>query len=288
VALSPAHPKVAVSTATGAFFNAKGQLEPGPFAVSYSPDGSQLAVRSSDGVGLAHGGRVTLLTPPGSNVVGFTWMPGSRLLLAEGPIPTGQLNAIDLRGRAAGKVVLSPSFGVGSGYGMAVDSTARHAVVTRAQVDTLGGAVHLDLVEVDLQTGAVRALTTTPDGQEYSPTYVDDQHVAYARAVGSRVSVALLDLSTLNWRDLTPSGESATPLGVVLQGAYVAYADTRGDVFAVDPAGGRPILLGSHVGTAVAVDPTGTRAVVLTQAGAATPVDQLVERHLTPPPKKSQ
>jgi hypothetical protein len=228
-----------------------------------------------------------LLTPVGSNVVGFAWMPGSRLLLAEGPIPTGQLNAIDLRGRAAGKVVLSPSFGVGSGYGMAVDSTAHHAVVARAQVDQLGGAVHLDLVEVDLQTGAVRQLTTTPDAEESLPVYVDDQHVAYARAVGNRATVALLDLTTLSSRDLSPSGVSAAPRGAILQGAYVAYADSTGDVFAVDPSGGRPILLGAQMGTVAAVDPTGSRAVVVRDGGLGG-VDQLVERRLTPPPKKSQ
>jgi hypothetical protein len=282
-------PGVAVGSALQPFFDSRGRLAPGAFAAAYSPDGAHLAVRSADGIGLAEHGQVRPLTPSGSHVVDFAWTPSSdRLLVAEGPIPTGRLDALGLDGLSAGKVTLAPSFSVGSGFGMAVDSTTRHAVVTRAVVDALGGEVHLDLVEVDLQSGAVRVLTETPSVQESDPFYIDDQTVLFQRQDGSHSSASVLDLGDLAVRDLTGATVSARPVGVIYQGTYAAYATPSGDLYAVAPGGGAPILLGSHLGAVAAIDPTGARAVIVSRSQQAAGVDQLVERRVTPPPKKAQ
>jgi hypothetical protein len=282
-------PRVSLSAPVQPFFDGGGRLSPGAFAAAYSPDGSRLAVRSADGIGLADRGAVKAVTPRGSNVVDFAWLPGGdRLLVAEGPIPTGQLDALALNGRSAGTVKLLPSFSVGSGYGLAVDSTARHAVASRARADQLSGVVHLDLVEVDLQSGVVRELTPDPDAQSSRPFYIDDTHVLYQREQGNHTAAAVLDLVTLARRDLTGPNIEARPVGVLLGGGYAAYATHSGDLFAVAPDGGQPIRLGSRLGPVAAVDPTGTYAVVVTASTQDAGLDQLVEKRLTPPPKRGQ
>lgn len=280
-------PKVSMGGAPRPFFDSRGRLSPGSFAAAYSPDGSHLAVRSADGIGLAVQGTVRLLGRSKSNVVDFAWMPdGSRLVVVEGPIPTGEIVALGLDGRLTGRASLSPSFSVGTGYGITVNSEGTYAVVSRAQIDQLGGAVHLDLVEVDLQSGAVRELTPTPDVDESAPFFLDDDHVVYERDAAGQRSVALLDLQTLSSRDLTGAALRARPVGVIYDGTDVVYVTPAGDVYALDPASGSPRLMGAKVGDVAAIDPSGSRAVVVTKAAAAPGVDQLVEKRLTPPPKR--
>ena len=269
-------------------FDRTGRVQPGAYGAGYNADGTKLAVKSGEGIGVVtSGGKMNLVTPPGSHAVEYAWMPaGSALLIAEGPSSTGQLDVLRLDGTDLGRVPLSPSFAVGSGYGMAVAPDGAQAVVVAEDLGALGGPERLSLVHVDLATGA-----TAPVGVKAvrNPTYVDATRVLVTAISVKGDRAEVITVATGARRVVSVSGEAADALGVVTNGsAWLVYATDRA-VWAVPAGGGerRRLARLPKDATAVAVDPFGTQALL---AERHTDVEQL--RAITlcclPSPKRSQ
>ncbi|HVV35562.1 MAG TPA: hypothetical protein VHC63_03090 [Acidimicrobiales bacterium] len=147
--------------------------------VRLSPDGSRIAVVEDGAVTVVGLDDAHIVTRAGNDVVDATWMPdGTRLLVVEGPIPTGQVDTIDLRGHVDGVATLDPSIGFGNGDGVAVNDRGTEAAVIAVSRDAIGGTTHTDLATVELQTGKVRVYRTTRD--EARPVFLDDDTVAVA------------------------------------------------------------------------------------------------------------
>ncbi len=154
---------VAVSTST------KIRLSPDSTKVAFVESGVVTIVRSRDGA---------RVMAAGENIVDVAWMPdGKRVIVVEGPIPTGEIAAIDMNGKSAGLAKLKTSIGFGDGFGLAVDSRGTQAAAIAVSRDPIGGAIHTDLAVVDLQTGAVNVFESTTE--ESNPSFVDDENVAY-------------------------------------------------------------------------------------------------------------
>lgn len=160
--------------------------------VRLSPDGARLAVVEAGTVAVVGLHDATIVTRAGRNVVDATWMPGSkRLLVVEGPIPTGQITVVDLTGAVTGVATLSPALGFGDGHGVAVDTRGARAAVIAVTRDAIGGRTHRDLALIDLLTGAARVYPT-PGREESRPLFVDDDLIA-VESQGER-GAARLDL----------------------------------------------------------------------------------------------
>lgn len=248
-------------------FDRTGRVEVGAYGAAYNANGTVLAVKSGQGVGaVSSGGKVRLVTPPGSHAVDYAWMPsGDALLIAEGPASTGRLDVLRLDGTSLGAVPLNPSFTVGSGYGMAVSPDGRRAVVVAEDAQALGGPERLHLKGVDLATGVVTELGPRA---VHAPRYLDADHVLLtawsSAAKADRAEV--LTLSTGVIRVVSAPGEAADALGPVAgpgNRVWLAYA-TEKAVWAVPLVGGVRVRLGAvpKGATAVAVDPFGTQALV--------------------------
>ena len=154
---------VAVSTST------KIRLSPDSTKVALVESGVVTVVRSRDGARVMAAGK---------NIVDVAWMPdGNRVIVVEGPIPTGEIDAIDMTGKRAGVAKLKAPIGFGDGFGLAVDSRGTQAAAIAVTRDPIGGARHTDLAVVELQTGAVRIFESPTE--ERNPTFVDDENVAY-------------------------------------------------------------------------------------------------------------
>ncbi len=73
--------------------------------VRLSPDGAHLALVESGILSIIRVRDASIASRAGTRVVDATWMPdGSRVVIVEGPIPTGQIAAVDLQGKTAGVV----------------------------------------------------------------------------------------------------------------------------------------------------------------------------------------
>jgi hypothetical protein len=251
--LAPARPEL---------FDRSGRVQPGAYGAAYSPDGTRLAVKSGLGIGaVTSGGKVRLVTPPGSHAVDFAWMPtGGDLLIAEGPAATGQLDVLRLDGVSRGRVPLDPVFSVGSGYGMAVSPDGHQAVALAEDVAALGGPERLSLVRIDLGTGKVSMVGVDA---VRGPTYIDIDHVLVTALAASGDRTEVITLSTAQRRPISPPGEPADALGPVLAGRWLVYATER-SVWAVPATGGDRVRLATlpKGATAVAVDPEGGQALI--------------------------
>jgi hypothetical protein len=251
------HPlSVQVGNSAGDAFSKQGALSTTAKRALFSPDGTRLALVTSDGIGISRKGDVDLVTEPDSSAVDAAWMPdAASLLIGEGPATTDRLTVLDLGGAVKGVAHLDAPFSLGEGNGMAVDHRGARAVVTAETRDTIGGRRHLDLVLVDLTTGHVTKLTDTADIDEAWPVFVGDNSVAFSD--GQRVG--LIDLDTGARREVAADGY---PVGVVRDDTLV-YAAAGGDIWAVGDGTDR-VRLGRVAPAARVwtVDPGGTRAVV--------------------------
>lgn len=257
--LAPVHPEL---------FDRSGRVQPGAYDAGFDNEGTKLAVKSGQGIGVVtSGGKVNLVTPPGSHAVEYAWMPsGTALLIAEGPASTGQFDVLRLDGSDLGRVPLSPSFSVGSGYGMAVAPDGAHAVVVAEDPAALGGPERLSLVRVDLATGA-----TTPVGVNAvrSPIYVDAGRVLVTALSTKGDRAEIVTLATGARRVVSVPHEAADALGVVNRGTvWLVYA-TEHAVWAVPDGGGARRRLARVPGnaTVVAVDPFGTQVLLAERRG---------------------
>lgn len=147
----------------------------------WSPDGRRLALVEDGTVTVVGIDDAKIVTRAGHNVVDATWMPDSkRVLVVEGPIPTGQIATLDMQGRLDGVATLAPSIAFGDGFGLAVDARGTRAAAIAVTRDAIGGATHSDLAVIELQTGKVHVYATPRN--ETTPVFVDDDLVAVASA----------------------------------------------------------------------------------------------------------
>jgi hypothetical protein len=217
-----------------------------------SPDGSNLAVVSPDGLGLVAGNDVRPITEEGTHVVDAAWFGnGATLLVAEGPVPTGLLAIVDVDGKVRGSVPLEPSVGFGTGHGMAVAPGGRAAVVTAVDRPALGPEQHR-LVHVDLETGATRDLTPPGGPDEEGPVFLDAGRVAFVETTpgeGGGVRTLVVSVADGSVLDVA-AGErvvGATDAGepvlarsgeLVVAGKVVGQVPPGSTVTSVHPASG--------------------------------------------------
>jgi hypothetical protein len=165
--------------------------------VRMSPDSTRVLVVEAGQVVVVGIDDAEIVARAGRNIVDAAWMPdGERVLVVEGPIPTGQILTLDMNGEVDGVAQLAPSISFGDGNGIAVDSRGTKAAVIATTREAVGGRVHSDLATVELQTGKVRVYST-PDRNEFNPLFVDDDFVAVA-SEGERgaARLAFVDLGT--------------------------------------------------------------------------------------------
>ncbi|MDP1792853.1 MAG: hypothetical protein Q8K63_01845 [Acidimicrobiales bacterium] len=238
---------------------------PSAGVIRWSPDATRLAllvagemliVRVADGAEVAR---------RGSTVVDVAWMPDAeRVILVEGPIPTGQAVAVQVDGRVAGTTTLRPSIAFGMGQGLAIDDKGRRAAAIAAQREAIGGATRHDLALVELQSGATRVISTE-DREESNPVFADDVTVAYAsRAPSGETRLHVIDTSTDAVTNLGRIHDG--PFGVLASGEVVvghraAQGAYRLDAVSLD---GESRVLGVLRDTQrpVAIDRFGTRVLV--------------------------
>ncbi len=282
---------VQVGSAARDAFNHKGELSPGTKRALFSPDGTALAVVTSEGIGIARRGAVDLVTESDTQAVDAAWMPDSKsLIVGEGPALVDRLTVLSLDGEVKGVARLDTPFSLGSGDGLTVDSRGVRAVAVSETRDAIGGLRHLDLVLVDLTTGHVTTLTQTPDDESW-PVFVSDATVVFARSrPGAPAGVIELDLDSHQERRLSPTDEDARPVGV-LRGRTPVYASGRPgrgvSVWAAPHPDHRVRMGRLAAGSVVySVDSSGTRAVAATVSTAAGGERLTVLRAVTlqPPP----
>ena len=262
---------------SGAAFNEDRALAKGPNRGSFSVDGRSVAVIDRGAVALAQGGALKAVSPPGGRVVDFAWMPNSQaVLVAEGPIPTGQVTVIDFAGKVVGTARLNPSIAFGSGYGMSVDSRGVNAAVIAVDRDAIGGNERRDLAVIELTTGKVTRLPT-PDLDERQPVFIDDNTVAVLETAdiegGGVARVVAVDLGS---GTRTPLDSRATlkVIGATDDGEVVVSertADNRERVVTLTLAAAkRKVLATLPIGQrAVAADPQARRVLVATNVNVA-------------------
>lgn len=283
-------------------FGGDGRIAAGPFAAVFNQDGTRLGVRSANGVGVAEAGKVDRFTEDGVDVLDFAWMPSTvpAVIFAEAPPTSGRLVVVKTDGEQLGVVRLDPVVEVAGGQGLTVSPNGREAVLVGATRGPIAAEPSLDLVHVDLETGATRPLTSTTETDEVQPTFVTQTTVAFlARATAAdddRAEAAVLDLTTGAVTRISPAGEAVSRVGVLGRGELVAYVATmpgeRPDrpgptlVWAVPPDQSRERVRLGDVGgpRVVALDPTGRVAVVSEKAiaGEERSVSQLRAVELDP------
>ena len=203
----------------------KVRLSPDATRLAFVQDGALSIVRIRDGA---------ILTRAGKNVVDAAWMPdGSRVLIDEGPIPTGQVAVINSSGRVAGVANLKPSIAFGNGAGLAVNDDGTRAAAIAVSRDAIGGQAHNDLAIIDLQSGAVR-IYSTPDQDEDTPVFVDDETVAVSStgaSVGAsptpRLHVVTIATGKVDDRGAIEGGPFVTTPAAEVVVSRAAIADSR-------------------------------------------------------------
>lgn len=265
-----------ISPPSGAAFSDEQALADGPSRGLFSPDGRRVAVLDDTAVAQAEGGKLRPITPPAGRVVDFAWMPDSAsVLVAEGPIPTGQVSVVDLAGKVKGTARLDPSIGFGSGYGMSVDSRGARAAVIAVERDAIGGRERTDLAVIDLTTGAVSVLAT-PELNERQPVFVDDETIVFLEGDESNAErVMLVDIASQKRVPLPGTRNPVALLGVTDDGRVVVGVP-RGDAAAVvavetDGSARADLVVLEPGQRPVAVDPQARRLLVASDVEIRTP-----------------
>lgn len=140
----------------------------------FSPNSERLAVLAFDSrarlrVGLVVGTEIHSVATQG-RLTDFAWMPSSTEFLAAfgGIMRPAHLEVVDLNGQSKRVIELSMDIEL-TQRGMAVAPNGQRVVVS---AQPLGGRSNPeDLFEIDLDSGAVRQLTNTPDTVEVFPVW---------------------------------------------------------------------------------------------------------------------
>lgn len=247
-----------------------GVVVPGAGVIRWSPDSTKLAVIAAGEVVVVRVADGEELARRGATVVDVAWMPDAeRLVLVEGPTPTGQVVAMATTGRVVGTTALRPSIAFGQGRGLSVNSTGTQAVAVSATRDVLGGATHHDLAVVQLQTGATRVFPSQAR-DESNPVFVDETTIAYAAASpGGELRLFALDAVSGSVNDLGVIHDG--PFGVLASGEVVVGHRAAQGAYrldAVDLSGGSRVLGQLEADQRpVAIDRFGTRALVRRHGG---------------------
>ncbi len=243
---------------------------PGAGVIRWSPDATKLAVLAGGEVVLVRVSDGKELGRAGGTITDAAWMPdATRVVVVEGPIPTGQVVAIEPTGRVAGTTKLNPSLAFGEGRGLAIDSRGRQAAAIATRRDAIGGATHADLALINLQTGATRVFVTD-DLDEANPVFVDDGTIAFAatsRRGENRLHSMDLPTGVVRTHGRMYDGPfAALASGEVVVSSRAAQGAVRLD--ALDLDGGSRVLgvLRRHT-RPVAVDRFGTRVLVRRYGG---------------------
>lgn len=238
---------------------------PGSGVIRWSPDATKLAVLVDGELVVVRVRDAEVLGRSGRRVVDAAWMPdGTRVLLVEGPIPTGEIAAVSASGQVRGVTKLQPTIPFASGRGLAVNSTGTQAAAITVRTDAIGGGKHFDVAVVDVQRGGTRVYRTDAR-EESNPVFVDDSTVAYAAELpGGQVRLHTIDLVSGRVRahgQIHDGPYAALASGEVVVAHRAAQGAVRLD--AVDLAGGTRVLgvLPAHT-RPVAVDRFATHALV--------------------------
>lgn len=228
-----------------------------------SPDGTNLAVLTPDGLGLVDGNDIRPVTERGSRVVDVAWFGnGATLLVAEGPTPTGTLAVVDADGKVRGSVPLQPSVGFGPGYGMAVGPGGRQAVVTAVERPALAREQRR-LVHVDLETGATRDLTPPGGPDEERPYFLDADRVVFVETTpgeGGGVRTLIVTVSDGSVLDVAAGArvvgvtDGGKPVleragALLVDGRRIGEVPAGASVSSVHPASGLAVLAESVTST---------------------------------------
>jgi hypothetical protein len=237
---------------------ASGVGVPGAVAASFSPNGTQLAVRRGGGsLGIAKGGQFQPIVPAETQIVAFAWFGTSRLLVQEGPVATGQLAIVGVDGTDHGAIRLDPDVSPGNGIGVSPDGAL--AVLSSFGDATFGGEpIPVDLWLVDLRSGATRRLSETPGDVEGDPLFLDAETVIAMRRAGpGDVAVIAIDVTTGSVKTLAVAGPASRIIGTVGGGGSSEVAWTDGST------GRTRVLARAPAGASiVAIDPAGQRLIV--------------------------
>jgi hypothetical protein len=146
-----------------------------PNVARFSPDGRHVAWYGTDSsyrprAGLVEDGRLIPLTPRSMRTVDYAWMPSSdALLVAYNRGRTTKFATVDLDGRVTKRIIPSTRL-VSDTTGMFV-LNERTAVISA--MTTWGRMAPTDLYSLDLTTGNVKNLTSTPNRSEMWPAPID-------------------------------------------------------------------------------------------------------------------
>ncbi len=238
---------------------------PGAGVIRWSPDATKLALIVEGQLTIVRVADAKELGRTGQNVVDAAWIPdATRIVAVEGPIPTGQIVAVDGRAHGAGATTLRPSIAFAQGAGLAVNNDGTAAAAIAVRRDVVGGAEHADLALINLQTGTTRVFVTD-NREESSPVFVDTTTVAYASELpGGQVRLHTIDVVSGSVAALGPIFDgpyAAMPSGEVVVGYRAAQGGVRLDAVALTGERRRLGVTGRHE-RPVAVDRFGTRVLV--------------------------
>jgi hypothetical protein len=147
-----------------------------------------------------------------------------------------------MRGKVVGIAKLNPSIEFGNGFGLAADSAGARAAAIAVRRDAIGGAVHTDLVVVDLRSGVSNTLATTTE--ERKPVFVDDDAVGAIVASSNGDDDFVVGSAQVSAFRKAAAHVIGGPFPASRSGEVVIEIDPAAPVLvALDPATGRQRVL---------------------------------------------
>lgn len=253
--------------------------------VGLSDDGGELAIAGLSsvdgaGIGVSRGGPLRFFSGPHGSPPMFAWLPGGEtLLLSENntrdELASGgagsQLTIVDRGGVAVRRIALEPAVTLSGGLAVTSDgSTAVAGVFFEASDSTT------DLASIDLESGVVTRLTSTPGLNEGSPSTLADGSIVYSAGPSnfdpeSPSQVRILDVAggtrALTDKTFTAPFATASDDGVVVfLGRQVTSDRIELALWKTDTEGARPVRIAAGV-TTPAISRDGSLLVGITVGG---------------------
>jgi hypothetical protein len=263
----------AVSPAIGHSLDQSGSLKAtgwGIFRATLSPDGREVAFWGMDPdgdfvIGIGRNGKPVPVTPSTMQASDYAWMPDSRCLLVSYRVGNqDQLAIFDLDGRIVRKLRTTTAFRNEFDDGMTVRSDGKTAII--AGMAPGQGTEPTDLLEVDLQSGRVTALTHTAGISYFFPNFADSHDVVLVAGTANSPDapspeLRLLDRTTGVMRKLSQSSQAvvsaSAPYGLkeVVYEVFGGYGNSS--LWLVPIPDGIPRELQGHGYLWPSLDPTG-------------------------------